>query len=86
MAFAYADLQHPYGQVLAVTPADALLPGGLSRGLLVNVATAGNIAIVTASGDAVTLTLPIGFFNLPIRTARVSSTGTTVVGNIWAGY
>jgi hypothetical protein len=86
MAFAYADLDEPFGQVLAVTPADALLPGGLTRGLLVNVATAGNLAIVTNSGDAVVLTLPVGFFHLKIRARQVSLTGTTVVGNIYAGY
>jgi hypothetical protein len=86
MAFAYSDLQDPFGQVLAVTPADALLPGGLTRGLLVNVTTAGNIAIVTNSGDAVVIALPIGFFNLPIRARQVSATGTTVLGNIYAGY
>jgi hypothetical protein len=53
---------------------------------MVNVTTAGNIAIVAASGDAVTITLPVGFIQLPIRAARVSSTGTTVVGQIYAGY
>lgn len=72
-----AVLDSPAENAAAVTPNDSVDLPNFSRALYVG--TAGNIALVTAGGDSVTLTnVPVGF--APLRVARVLSTGTTASG------
>jgi len=70
-----SSLQAPAYRAAAVTPADGSDLTTTARALYVG--GAGNIVLVTAGGDEVTLnSVPAGTF-APIRTARVKDTGTT---------
>lgn len=69
------SLDAPARNAAAVTPNDSTDLATTARALYVG--GAGNIVLVTAGGDEVTLTaVPVGSF-IPIRTARVKNTNTT---------
>lgn len=79
-----ADNTAPIMGLVSVTPADGadLIPR-LTRCLWVG--GAGNVAVITADGDTVTIVgVPAGTL-LPIMVSRVLSTNTTAT-NILAGY
>ncbi len=59
----------------AVTPSDAADLAAETRALYVG--AGGDIAVVLASGDAVTLSGVISGSLLPLRATRVKATGTT---------
>jgi hypothetical protein len=71
----------PAFSVVAVTPNDSAdVAGGPFRGICF--AAAGDLAVVTADGDTVTITsgaLAAGVIH-PIRIKRVKNTGTTATG------
>lgn len=70
------DLMMPCMFAAAVSPSDGSDLGYVTRAIIVE--TAGNVAMVTAGGNSVTLTLPAGVF--PLRVTRILSTGTTATG------
>jgi hypothetical protein len=73
----------PISHIAAVTPADATdLPGGDSR--LIWVTGAGDVVLVTAGGETVTLAFAAGQ-QYPYAVSRVKATGTTATG-IWVGW
>ena len=61
-----------------VTPSDAADLPQMTRGVMV--ASAGDLAVVLKSGDAVTLPALSPGVLYPIRIARVLATGTTATG------
>lgn len=68
-------LEAPASRLFAITPSNSTDFTTDTRAIYVG--TAGNIAIVTAAGDVVTLSnVPAGTI-LPIRATRVNSTNTT---------
>jgi hypothetical protein len=67
------DLDAPASAAATVDPSDSADLPTASRALYVG--AAGDLAIVTVGGSAVTLVMVSGW--LPIRVARVLSTGTT---------
>lgn len=70
-----AGLESPAEHAFAITPADGSDLANTTRGLYVGVS--GDVALITAGGDTVTLVgLAAGIIH-PIRAARVKSTGTT---------
>jgi len=84
MAFAYADLNHPYNQALAVTPSDSVdLPGGLTRAVFIG--GSGNLTVTMNDGNNVTMAVTTAYPMIPIRCRRILSTGTTAT-NIVAMY
>lgn len=75
-------LSRPAGAIKTVTPDDSNdLPDGLCRSLLIG--TAGNLKVTDASGNTVTIPVPVGYNPLQIR--RVWSTSSTA-SNIFALY
>ena len=75
----------PFQGLAVVTPSDAAdLPVVPTRGI--RVATAGNVSVVTEQGDTVTIeSMQAGQWE-PISVRRIRTTGTTVTGQILAGY
>jgi hypothetical protein len=68
-------LTSPAGNAVAITPHDSNELSNVTRGLYVGVT--GDVVVVTANGDEVTLTaLAAGVFH-PIRVKQVKSTNTT---------
>ncbi len=67
--------------IVPVTPANANLPGGICRGLLVG--TAGTANLVDGSGNTVT-GVPLQQGYNPIQVLQVQTGGTA--SNIWALY
>jgi len=67
--------------IVAVTPANVDLPGGICRGLLVG--TAGTANLVDGAGNSVT-GVPLQQGYNPIQVRRVQTGGTA--SNIWALY
>jgi hypothetical protein len=68
-------LDSPAGRAFAVTPNDSTDLTTFARALFIG--TAGAVSVVTVGGDTVTFAgLPSGSV-LPVRVARVRSTGTT---------
>lgn len=65
----------PYDRAAAVTPDDNADLADVASALLVG--GAGNAAVVTAGGDAVTLTGLLAGHVYRVRVKRVKSTGTT---------
>ncbi len=72
-----SGLTSPARRLLAVTPADADLAGGLTRGLFVG--RAGTIAVRDSYGTTVTFTSADSQYH-PIRVIRVLAAGTTATG------
>lgn len=70
-----SSMSYPAEHAEAVTPSDGTDLTIVSRGLYVG--GSGNVAVVMASGAAVTFTGVIAGSLLPIRVSRVKSTGTT---------
>jgi hypothetical protein len=70
-----SSMSFPAEHAEAVTPSDSTDLLIVSRALFVG--GAGNIAVVMASGAAVTFTGVLAGSILPIRVARVKSTSTT---------
>lgn len=79
MADAFANhetsLDSPGHRAAAVTPNDSTDLTNAARALWVG--GAGNLAVVTTGGDTVTLTAATAGSVVPVRVARVLSTGTT---------
>ena len=75
----------PFQGLAVVTPSDAAdLPVVPTRGI--RAATAGNVSVVTEQNDTVTIqNMQAGQWE-PIVVRRVLATGTTVTGQILAGY
>lgn len=73
-----------YASIVVVTPNDAAdLTDGATKGIYVG--GAGNLRVITANGETVTITaVPVGSI-LPIVVTRVLSTSTTAT-NILALY
>ena len=68
-------LTAPAGNAFAITPHDSNDLSNVTRGLYVG--ATGDVVVVTANGDEVTLTaLAAGVFH-PIRAKQVKSTNTT---------
>jgi len=65
----------PAQRGFAVTPNDAVDLAAETRGLWVG--ASGDLALVLASGDEVTLAGAVGGSVLPLRIRRVKATGTT---------
>lgn len=68
-------LESPAKNAAAVTPSNDNDLTTDARALYVG--TSGNVRIITTGGDTVTFTGVIGGSIIPIRTARVTATGTT---------
>ena len=67
------------GKAEAVTPSDTV---DLANVSVIYVGVTGNIAIITAGGDEVTLQNAQAGSVVPIRVKRVKATGTTATGLI----
>ena len=67
------------GKAEAVTPSDT---ADLANVSVIYVGVTGNIAIITAGGDEVTLQNAQAGSVVPIRVKRVKATGTTATGLI----
>ena len=65
----------PAQRGFAITPSDASDLAAETRGLWVG--ASGDLALVLASGDEVTLVGAVGGTVLPLRVKRVKATGTT---------
>ena len=65
----------PAQRGFAITPSDAVDLVAETRGLWVG--ASGDLALVLASGDEVTLAGAVGGSVLPLRVKRVNATGTT---------
>ena len=77
-----AQLIQPIRKPVAVTPSDSVdLTDGYCSAICI--AVAGDLKITDIEGNAVTLTLPVGWH--PIGAQRIWATGTTATG-ITAGY
>lgn len=70
-----SSMSYPAEHAEAVTPSDSTDLLIVSRALFVG--SGGNIAVVMASGAAVTFTGVTSGSILPVRVSRVKSTGTT---------
>lgn len=73
-------LNVPCANCDAVTPADGSNLARAARALYIG--SGGAIALVTVGGDTVTFSGLLGGTILPVRTARVKSTGTTATSII----
>lgn len=70
------SLSDPASRCFAITPHDSTsFTQGETRGIYVGVA--GNVVVVTSSGDVVTFTGAAAGSVLPVRAVRVNSTSTT---------
>lgn len=82
-AAASGDISGPIRSIVAVTPSDDDDLANVTRGLYVGVS--GNVSVVTAAGETVTLTgLAAGVWH-PLRVSRVRNSSTTAT-SILAGY
>jgi len=72
-----SGLEAPYGYVFAITPNDATDLAIYTRAI--RATGAGNVALVTIGGSAVTCAFAAGETR-PIRATRILSTGTTATG------
>lgn len=70
-----SGLDSPIRHVAAVTPDDANDLGFVTRGIIVGVA--GDVAVVTAEGESVTLPALVAGITHPYRVSRIKATGTT---------
>ena len=66
---------YTYDNAEAVTPSDSTVFSPVLDGFHVGVA--GNVAVVTEAGSAVTLTACLAGTIYPIRVSKIKSTGTT---------
>lgn len=71
-------LTNPASRAVAVTPSDSVDLVAASRGIWVG--TGGNLAVITAGGDTVTVPNVQDGTLVPIRASRVLATGTTATG------
>lgn len=76
-----SDLTRPAGMIREVTKADANLPDGACRGLLVG--TAGTANLMDATGE-VLADVPLQAGYNPIQVLQVRTSGTA--DDIWALY
>lgn len=65
----------PAQRGFAITPSDAVDLAAETRGLWIG--ASGDLALVLASGDEITLAGALGGTVLPLRVRRVRATGTT---------
>lgn len=74
----------PIKGVVSVSPSDSVnLAGGIARAFYIG--GSGNVALVDAAGNTVTITAPaVGVWH-PVMVTRIQSTNTTAT-NILVGY